>query len=148
MSEKYCTRCKTAPRKIGRCMCTECYRDYQREWARVNRNQQPRPQPPRPLEAHEKYCAKCDRILPRDAFHKSRSKGDGLMSCCKSCDTLKQFSYRVRNRPVVREKGRLASRKFRAANPGYNTLAQRRSRRRKLEQKLNVFSPEKGHYRK
>lgn len=38
----------------------------------------------------EKYCARCDRLLPRSDFSSNRSAGDGLGSMCKRCDNARR----------------------------------------------------------
>jgi hypothetical protein len=45
-----------------------------------------------------RYCATCDRTLPRESFAKDASKGSGLKSICKECDRAKARAYYDRKR--------------------------------------------------
>ena len=36
-----------------------------------------------------RYCARCDRSLPRESFGRDASKGSGLKSICRECDREK-----------------------------------------------------------
>lgn len=130
-----CSRCHRAPAKPGQAYCVDCYRAYQRDWARRNRGQKPRPVKP-VCDPGEKFCTKCRRILPVEHFSRCRSKSDGLMSNCKECDYLKQLSYKERHRRRVRRLNRENTRKFRENNPGYNARACAKSKRRRIEKKM------------
>jgi hypothetical protein len=37
------------------------------------------------VQKEMKYCSKCGETKPRSAFHKDRTKKDGLHWCCKKC---------------------------------------------------------------
>jgi hypothetical protein len=40
-----------------------------------------------------RYCATCDRTLPRESFGRDASKASGLKSICKECDREKARAY-------------------------------------------------------
>ena len=40
-----------------------------------------------------RYCATCDRTLPRESFACDASKASGLKSICKECDREKARAY-------------------------------------------------------
>lgn len=65
-----------------------------------------------------KHCGGCDRDLPRDAFATDRSKGDGLVSRCRECDSARKRAHREANldaeRARCRESSRESMRKRRA----------------------------------
>ena len=132
-----CSHCHHAPAKSGQAYCVECYRVYQRDWARRHRGSKPRPVKP-VCAPGEKFCTKCRRVLPIERFSRCRSKSDGLMSNCKECDYFKQLAYKERHRRRLRPKFREASRQFRAVNPGYNARACARYKRRRIEKKMRV----------
>lgn len=62
------------------------------------------------------------------------------MSNCKECDYLKQLSYKERHRRQVRRINRENTRRFRAANPGYNARACAKAKRRRIEKKMKVVA--------
>lgn len=130
-----CCKCHNAPRGSNG-YCVACNRAYQRDYARRKRGAKPRKQPLRALEPHEKFCPGCGLIRDRSDFYKCRSKSDGLMSHCKTCDSFKQMRYQNKNRKHLRPLQRIRQRAFRAANPGYNSNAVRRYRKRKLLRKV------------
>lgn len=130
-----CCNCHAAPRGSNG-YCPACNRTYQRDYARRKRGSKPRPQPWRALAENEKYCGGCDRILDRSQFYKCRSKKDGLTSHCKRCNSFNQMRYQAKNRKRLRPLGRIRSAEFRAANPGYNSEAVRRYRKRKMLKKI------------
>lgn len=41
-----------------------------------------------------KYCSKCNRTMPLDAFSLDRSRSDGHNNYCRSCQRRKQSDYR------------------------------------------------------
>ena len=45
-----------------------------------------------------RYCARCDRSLPRELFGRDASKASGLKSICKECDRAKARAYYERER--------------------------------------------------
>jgi hypothetical protein len=45
-----------------------------------------------------RYCATCDRTLPRESFGRDASKPSGLKSICKECDREKARAYYERER--------------------------------------------------
>lgn len=138
---KLCTRCHRQPRKPGQCYCVDCSRTYQREWARKNRGQKPRPVKP-VLNEGEKFCFKCERILPVERFSRCSSKRDGRASCCKECDYLRQLVWRSKNEQYRRERDRRNQKAWREKHPNYNReyLAKRKRLRiaRKIEQAKGV----------
>lgn len=133
---RICIQCQKAPADSSRrTYCRECARAYQRDWARKHRGSTPKKTAPRPLEQHEKWCVRCERILTRDDFYRETRAGDGLQSICKGCEAFRQTVKRHTGRVAMkRKKQRERSRKFRANNPGYNARACRKYlQRRKLE---------------
>lgn len=44
-----------------------------------------------------KRCSRCDTIQQPDAFHRNRSRRDGLASWCRSCNAERAASYRAAN---------------------------------------------------
>jgi hypothetical protein len=50
----------------------------------------------------EKFCKKCDRLLPSINFNKNIHHSDGLSAYCNECNRKREREYR--NRPDVREK--------------------------------------------
>lgn len=142
---RICSCCNVRPADSSRRnYCRECARTYQRDYARRKRGCKPRPAPPRPLEAHEKFCPHCKRILERDNFYKETRAGDGLSSIYKGCEAFRQSAKYYRNIRRNRRKQRVRSAAFRANNPGYNarvclTYARRR-KARKLEAVLMEHS--------
>lgn len=135
-----CYRCHENLRKelpSGRrdAYCAECRRTYDREWARQKRGSTPRPIKP-VLNAGEKFCFKCERILPVEHFSRSTGKADGRMSVCKDCDLLRQLRWQSKNRAKLRRMRREASRKWRAEHPGYNRRYSENARRKRLMKRL------------
>lgn len=130
-----CCRCHKAPSKPKDCYCVECRRTYNREWGQRKRGSKPRPIKP-VLQPGEKFCFKCERILPVERFSRSKGKRDGRMSHCKACDYMKQLTYKAKNRARVRKQAREGSRRFRATNPGYNAAACLRYKRRRIARKM------------
>jgi hypothetical protein len=45
-----------------------------------------------------RYCATCDRTLPRESFGRDASKASGLKSICLECDRAKARAYYDRKR--------------------------------------------------
>ena len=45
-----------------------------------------------------RYCATCDRTLPRESFARDASKASGLKSICKECDREKARAYYAASR--------------------------------------------------
>jgi hypothetical protein len=45
-----------------------------------------------------RYCATCDRTLPRESFGRDASKASGLKSICLECDRAKARAYYERER--------------------------------------------------
>lgn len=136
MTSPLCSRCHKAPRKATHSYCAECMRTYNREWTQRKRGAKPRPIKPVLLPG-EKFCNKCQRILPVEKFSRCKSKRDGRMSNCKDCDYLKQVAYKSKHRARIRVQAREASRRFRAAHPGYNAAACLRYKRRRIAKKLS-----------
>jgi hypothetical protein len=121
MTTRICTCCGKAPADSSRRnYCRECNRTYQRDWARRHRGSKPRKTAPRPLEAHEKFCPRCELILSRDQFFKETRASDGLSSICKACEYWRQQAKRDKKPGTTRRKQRVRSAAFRAKNPGYN----------------------------
>ncbi len=135
MTSNLCCRCHREPRKSKQGYCVACYRTYQREWAQRNRGQKPRPIKP-VLPPGFKFCPRCERSLPVERFSRCQSKSDGRMSHCKECDYMKQLRWREKNSARIRVRDRDYQRKWRAANPGYNAAASRRSKRRRIARKF------------
>jgi hypothetical protein len=40
-----------------------------------------------------RYCATCERTLPRESFGRDASKASALKSICKECDRAKARAY-------------------------------------------------------
>jgi len=138
---RLCSNCGNAPADSSRRnYCRECARTYQRDYARRVRGCKPRPAPPRPLEAGEKFCPRCQRILSRDSFYRETRAGDGLSSICKGCEAFRQQAKRDRKPATTRRRQRIRSAAFRAKNPGYNARACRiYALRRKAHQLAEVM---------
>lgn len=136
MTSSVCSRCHQAPRKGTHSYCADCLRVYNREWARRKRGSKPRPVAP-VLQPGEKFCFKCERILPVDHFYRSRGKVDGRMSMCRDCDHLKQIAYRSKNRSKIRVQSREATRRYRALHPGYNARACAKAKRKRIARKID-----------
>lgn len=135
LKTKLCCRCHKKPRRSTQGYCTDCMRAYNREWCRLKRGSTPRPIKP-VVGDDEKFCPKCERILPKSKFSKCRSKRDGLMSNCKDCDYFKQLTYKSKHRERVKEYNRVYQRAYRAANPDYNRKNLARSKRRRIAKKM------------
>lgn len=59
-----------------------------------------------------KACNKCGETKPKTEFSKNSSKRDGLMPCCKVCNSARARKWQTQNR----EKNRATKRKWVAAN--------------------------------
>lgn len=114
-------------------------REYNTEWCRRKRGSTPRPIKP-VLQPGEKFCFKCERILPLDHFYRCKSKPDGRMSTCKDCDGFKQTVYRHKHTAKIRQQARISSQNWRAKHPGYNAQSCLRYKRRRLEKKLKELT--------
>lgn len=130
-----CCRCHKQPRRATQAYCNDCMRAYNREWCQRKRGTKPRPIKP-VVGPDEKFCTKCERILPKTRFSKCRSKRDGLMSICKECDYFKKLTYKARNKAKVNEYNRVYARQWRAKNPEYNRNALAKSKRRRIARKM------------
>jgi Recombination endonuclease VII len=70
------------------------------------------------VETNEtKHCPKCDTTKPRELFHRSASRGDGLRGWCKTCTVTSTAAYDANNANKVRV--------YRAAYKAKNVAATR-----------------------
>ncbi len=79
---------------------------------------------------HLKRCSRCKMWLPRDsAFHRNRSRTDGLAHCCRECDAEARNAKRLAYYYANRDKMRADSQRWARAHPekmrGYTAKWQR-----------------------
>lgn len=72
-----------------------------------------------------KYCAKCERDLPREMFNRKCSSSDGLQTDCKKCRAVINKEWAAKNPTRIKE----AHRRYWAKNPDKRRALGRRSYR-------------------
>ena len=79
----------------------------------------------RPYDPAVKMCYRCRKVLPRSAdyFYRNRYRPDGLSALCKECN--KKTAKAWRSVPENRERDRVSSEEWNAANPERRRETQR-----------------------
>lgn len=54
----------------------------------------------RRTESGQKWCYLCTSWKPRTEFSSDRSRGDGLMSCCRPCNSLRSTASHYKMKPA------------------------------------------------
>ncbi len=111
----------------------ECYRAHRRiYYHEVLKPRKDAPQPP-PLPDGHKRCPKCKRVLPRERFHRCRSKRDGRESWCKDCvyfHKKRPTDKRTKAYRIMRSKRNAYMRSWRALNREHSNAYQREYHKR------------------